>query len=44
MSLPDGVEPDGIDLARIEKAVREILLAVGEDPERDGLQLSLIHI
>jgi GTP cyclohydrolase I len=38
MSLPDGVEPDGIDLARIEKAVREILLAVGEDPERDGLQ------
>lgn len=38
MSLPNGVEPDGIDLARIEKAVREILLAVGEDPERDGLQ------
>ena len=38
MSLPDGVEPDGIDLNRIEKAVREILLAIGEDPERDGLQ------
>jgi GTP cyclohydrolase I len=31
------VEPDGIDLGRIEKAVREILLAVGEDPDRDGL-------
>ena len=30
-----------MDLERIEKAVREILLAVGEDPERE---LSLIHI
>jgi GTP cyclohydrolase I len=28
----------GIDLARIERAVREILLAIGEDPERDGLR------
>ena len=27
-----------MDLERIEKAVREILLAVGEDPEREGLQ------
>lgn len=27
-----------IDLKRIERAVREILLAVGEDPERDGLR------
>ncbi|MFD6752779.1 MULTISPECIES: GTP cyclohydrolase I FolE [Micromonospora] len=27
-----------IDLARIEKAVREILIAVGENPDRDGLQ------
>jgi GTP cyclohydrolase I len=26
-----------IDTARIERAVREILLAVGEDPDRDGL-------
>ena len=26
------------DLPRIERAVREILAAVGEDPERDGLQ------
>ena len=26
-----------MDLERIEKAVREILLAVGEDPEREGL-------
>ena len=32
-----GVEPIGVDTARIEKAVREILLAVGEDPDRDGL-------
>ncbi len=29
---------DGIDTARIERAVREILLAIGEDPERDGLR------
>ena len=27
-----------VDLPRIEAAVREILLAIGEDPERDGLQ------
>jgi GTP cyclohydrolase IA len=26
-----------VDLARIEKAVREILIAVGENPDRDGL-------
>jgi GTP cyclohydrolase I len=37
MSIPGDV-PEGIDLARIEKAVREILIAVGEDPDRDGLQ------
>lgn len=27
-----------VDLGRIEKAVREILIAVGEDPDRDGLR------
>lgn len=27
-----------VDLGRIEKAVREILLAIGEDPDRDGLR------
>ncbi|MEZ5145075.1 MAG: GTP cyclohydrolase I FolE [Acidimicrobiales bacterium] len=27
-----------VDLPRIEAAVREILLAIGEDPDRDGLQ------
>jgi GTP cyclohydrolase I len=37
MSLPPDV-PEEMDLARIEKAVREILLAIGEDPDRDGLQ------
>lgn len=32
-------EPFGpVDLARIERAVREILLAIGEDPDRDGLR------
>jgi GTP cyclohydrolase IA len=32
-------EPDlsAVDVGRIEKAVREILEAVGEDPDRDGL-------
>ncbi len=29
--------PDGVDLKRIEAAVREILESVGEDPSRDGL-------
>ena len=27
----------GMDLPRIENAVREILIAVGEDPDREGL-------
>jgi GTP cyclohydrolase IA len=37
--LSDG-EPDlpDFDLPRIERAVREILLGVGEDPDRDGLR------
>jgi GTP cyclohydrolase IA len=35
-SVPEPYGPP-IDQARIEKAVREILIAVGEDPDRDGL-------
>jgi GTP cyclohydrolase IA len=34
----NGTSPNGVDRARIEAAVREILLAVGEDPNREGLQ------
>ena len=36
----DAVEKDGsgIDKKRIEKAVREILEAIGENPDRDGLR------
>jgi GTP cyclohydrolase IA len=34
--VSDEVE-NGVDLARIEKAVREILIAIGENPDRDGL-------
>jgi len=30
-------ESASVDLPRIERAVREILLAIGEDPNRDGL-------
>src|SRR6478752_769401 len=30
-------QPASVDLARIERAVREILVAVGEDPDREGL-------
>jgi GTP cyclohydrolase I len=30
--------PHQVDHARIERAVREILAAVGEDPDREGLQ------
>ena len=34
-------EPDRlpeVDQARVERAVREILIAIGEDPDRDGLK------
>jgi GTP cyclohydrolase I len=38
-STDSGIQlaPSGVDLERIRHAVREILLAVGEDPDRDGL-------
>ena len=36
--MGDGAEPRGVDRARIAKAVREILEAVGEDPDREGLE------
>jgi GTP cyclohydrolase I len=32
-----GARAEGVDLARTEAAVRELLIAVGEDPDRDGL-------
>jgi GTP cyclohydrolase I len=35
--LPVAPAADGIDLPRIERAVREILIAIGEDPDREGL-------
>ena len=35
MTEPTGQPP--IDQPRIERAVREILIAIGEDPDRDGL-------
>ncbi|HZZ97143.1 MAG TPA: GTP cyclohydrolase I FolE [Jatrophihabitantaceae bacterium] len=31
-------ERPGVDLARAEAAVRELLYAIGEDPDREGLQ------
>lgn len=34
----NGTPGKPVDAARIEAAVREILLAIGEDPEREGLQ------
>jgi GTP cyclohydrolase IA len=34
----DGTVRPPYDAARVERAVREILLAIGEDPERDGLK------
>ena len=36
-SIPPEPDRPSIDRGRIERAVREILLAIGEDPERDGL-------
>ncbi len=35
---PKGETAAEVDRPRIEKAVREILLAVGEDPDREGLR------
>jgi len=38
VSIPhDGQVTGAFDEARAEKAVRELLLAIGEDPDRDGL-------
>jgi GTP cyclohydrolase I len=33
-----GSEPGAVDQARVAAAVRELLIAVGEDPDRPGLQ------
>ena len=38
LAAMDLAASDAIDQPRIERAVREILLAIGEDPDRDGLQ------
>jgi GTP cyclohydrolase I len=35
---PDEAQRPAIDRPRVERAVREILVAIGEDPDRDGLQ------
>jgi GTP cyclohydrolase I len=35
--VPDDTRESPIDIERVERAVREILIAIGEDPERDGL-------
>jgi GTP cyclohydrolase I len=35
---PQREAQQGVDVPRVERAVREILLAVGEDPEREGLR------
>lgn len=34
---PNAPQNSEVDFARIERAVREILIAVGEDPDREGL-------
>lgn len=38
ISLPDEREVPDFDHARAEAAVRELLIAMGEDPEREGLR------
>ena len=37
ISVPETVVTAPVDQQRIEAAVREILISIGEDPERDGL-------
>jgi GTP cyclohydrolase I len=34
---PARMPPANVDVPRIERAVREILIAIGEDPDREGL-------
>jgi GTP cyclohydrolase IA len=36
--ISDELMPGAVDLDRVARAVREILIAIGEDPDRDGLQ------
>jgi GTP cyclohydrolase I len=38
VAAPTVGPPPGFDHDRIQKAVREILFAIGEDPDRDGLR------
>lgn len=35
--MDTGPIPAGVDVPRIERAVREILIAIGENPDREGL-------
>jgi GTP cyclohydrolase I len=37
-AVRDEGEPRGVDMPRLERAVRELLAAVGEDPDREGLR------
>jgi GTP cyclohydrolase IA len=36
-ALPEIMPPADVDIPRIERAVREILIGIGEDPDREGL-------
>jgi GTP cyclohydrolase I len=38
VSLPEGTVTSEFDFASAEAAVRQLLLAIGEDPDRDGLR------
>jgi GTP cyclohydrolase IA len=42
--LPGGPVERNVDLDRIARAVREILFAVGEDPEREGLRQTPVRV
>jgi GTP cyclohydrolase IA len=43
-SITPEPERPSIDRARIQRAVREILLAIGEDPDRDGLERTPVRV
>src|SRR3954447_26442949 len=36
--MSSSIVTHSVDHARIERAIREVLLAIGEDPDRDGLR------
>lgn len=45
MSTETALSPvSGVDTARVARAIRELLAAIGEDPDREGLRLTPVRV